>query len=134
MIEMLFFYDGPLTDIATTDMESEDLVDAKDGYSNNMAAMRKLIKDDKVHLVLSNQIKVLDNMLLWDHVAHRPKLCFLDKSDGKWKPAGRFIKKELKYIHNLEKMFLNGEFAEKAYKINTRPKRPKPRPKGVYLK
>jgi hypothetical protein len=116
MLEMLFFYDGPLSDIATTSMETEDLIDAKDGYSKNMEAIRKIIKDDKVHMVVSNQIKLLDNMLLWDKKSHRPKLCLLDKSDGKWKPAGRFTRKDIKNVHNLERMYIIGEFAERAYK------------------
>ena len=132
MLEMMFFYDGPLTDIATTEMETEDLIDAKDGYSSNMEAMRKIIKDDKVHMVVSNQIKLLDNTLLWDHTAHRPKLCLLDKKDGKWKPVGRFVKREIRYNNNLEKMYIVGEFADRAYRSSA-PRKPRRLVGGVYV-
>lgn len=133
MIEMMFFYDGPLSDIATTDMENEDVVDAKDGYTNNMDAIKKIVDDNKVHLVVSNQVKLLDNALLWDHVSHRPRLCLLDKSDGKWKPVGRFTKKDIKYVSNLEKMFLNGEFNERAYKTVAK-KKPRNLIGGIHIK
>lgn len=121
MLEMLFFYDGPLSDISSSaKMDEFDLIDAGDGYTLNMQAIKKIIKDKKMRRVMTNQVKLLDNAFLWDKKSHRPKLCLQDKNDGKWKPVGRFTKKDIKNLTSLENMYTNGEFVEKAYQCTAK--------------
>lgn len=116
MLEALFFYDGKLSDITTTGMETEDLIDAADGYTNNMIRLHEILSDNKVHRVVSNQFGFLDSAMLWDCETHRSKLYLKDKHDGAWKPVGRFTKKQIKSATNIFRMYQNGEFNDRAYK------------------
>lgn len=116
MLEMMFFYDGNLKDITETEMETECLIDAGDGYTNNLRSMFKVITDNKCNKVITNQVELLDNKWLWDTKIHAPKLCLRDSKDGKWKPVGRFTKKDIKNSTNLIKMFTMDEFRDYAYK------------------
>jgi hypothetical protein len=115
MLEMMFFYDGKLTDIAESEMESEDLIDAGDGYTSNMKRLGEILRDGDPHMVITNQIELLNNTWLWDTKTHTSKLCLKDERDGHWKPIGRFTKRDLKNGNNLAKMYMNGEFAKKSY-------------------
>ena len=115
MLEMMFFYDGKLSDVIGEGMEEETVIDAGDGYTANMKLLSKILGDQLQHKVITNQIALLNNKWLWDFEHKKPKLCFKDQN-GVWKPVGRFTKKDLKYSHGLMKMFMTGEFADKAYR------------------
>ncbi len=115
MLAGLFFYDGNLEDIVEEKAEFQ-IIDAKDGYTNNIAAIKKIMKSSVNHLVLTNQVVLLNKRWLWDKKTHEPKLYFKDKSDGKWKNVRRFTKISLTYNTNIEWLFRRGEFdREKAF-------------------
>lgn len=115
MLLMMFFYDGKLSDVSGGDDE-QIKIDAGDGWTDNLRKFSEVMMSDKKYMVITNQIGLLNNTWLWDTNTHKPSLCLLDKSDGKWKPVGRFTKQHIKNSRNLAKMFLEGAFREKAYR------------------
>lgn len=116
MLEMLFFYDGNLSDVASFDIGRDEIIDAGDGYTSNMTKFMELLSDNKLHNIITNQVELLDNKWLWDTRTHKPRLCLRDAGDGKWKPVGRFTKKDIKNSHSLKRMFMKGEFTKRARK------------------
>lgn len=116
MLEGMFYYEGNLEDLVQEKAEYK-LIDARDGYKNNLNAMQKVLRSTVSHLVLTNQVALLNNKFVWNKEKHEPVVYLKDKSDGKWKIIGRFTKLDLKYTHDLEKLYRNGEFdREKAFR------------------
>lgn len=123
MLERMFFYDGNLEDLIG---ESADfkVIDAKNGYTNNIEEMKKVLRSSVSHLVLTNQVALLNKRWLWDKETHEPKLYLRDKSDGKWKHVSRFTRVDIKYNTGIEVLFRRGEFdVDKAYMEKAKRKR-----------
>ena len=126
MLDKLFFYDGNLDDLAITAFEGHRVIDAKNGYSANMREINEIVKDYRSYVVLTNQVALLDRLLIWDKDLHCTKLYFRDSSDEKWKQAERFTTRSLRFNNNIEQMYRNGEFdTRKAHKspAQRKPKR-----------
>ncbi len=117
MLDTMFFYDGNLEDISPNELSGCEVIDAKEGYTANMKQLEKVLNHDKYKLVLTNQIAMLNMEWLWDRNLHRTKLFLKDPSDGKWKLAERFTKKQVKFNTNIQAFFCNGEFKrDRAFK------------------
>lgn len=113
---MMFFYDGNLKDISLLEFENTVTIDAGNGYTDNIRKLYDVITASPHYFVLTNQQALLRNEWLWDEQTHEPRLCFKDERDGKWRPVGRFTKADIKFTHNLEKMFIEGGFSKRSYK------------------
>ena len=122
MIESLFYYDGNLEDLVKEKAEYQ-VIDAKDGYKNNIERIKKLKRSSVSHLILTNQVALLNNEYVWSTEKHEPVVYLKDPSDGKWKHIRRFTRMDIKHTHNLERLYRSGEFdVDKAYREKAKKK------------
>lgn len=69
-------------------------------------------KENGKHMVLyTNCILALNSQYTWDDSSKMYHL-YLRDSDGQWRNVKEFTHRELRYAHNLMKMYLAGSFRE----------------------
>ena len=110
---IIYFENGSITNESMySDITGEELikVDAGDGLSanyNKLVAIEK--KRDFNTKVYTNSIIALSNRWCWDEENKIPQLYIRNRND-EWENITHFIDREIRYAHNLEKMYMNGVF------------------------
>lgn len=112
----IFFEDGYLTSeaqyqirkVLNDDNARVRFLLAGDGYSNNLTALNSENKDT---ILYTNSLLALSTDYCWNKEENRPDIWFRGKNGG-WKHCTEFTLRELRYAHNLMKLYMAGEFRD----------------------
>lgn len=128
MINKIFFWDGrldyaeklrtPLQQIEgmqDTDSVHFITIDAAWGVSNCLERLKIAQGSDINHYILTNFLQALDanwinTVLFANDPVHRIQEMFYLWGGVRWVPLEKLTDKELRYAHNLAKMYLVGSF------------------------
>lgn len=110
---IIYFEDGSITDDSVySGVTGEELIkiNAGSGLSANYNKLVAIEKERAFNTrVYTNSIVALSNRWCWDEENKIPQL-YIRNSVGKWENITHFTNREIRYAHNLEKMYMNGEF------------------------
>ena len=108
---ILYFEDGPLYE---TKVFYDVYIDASDGFSSCRRRFENVSKTyEKNVRVYTNSLYGFSNYFCWDEEKKMPMIYIRDK-EGKWiNICDTCYGREIRYAHNLEKMYLNGCFDER---------------------
>lgn len=108
---IVFFKDGSITnDSLFIDGKEVLKVDAGMGYSHCRKRLR-YIKDNYPFdtEVFTNSLDAFSNFWCWDDEKNVP-LIYIQNEEGNWKFISELTNRRLRIGHNLEKLYVNGEF------------------------
>lgn len=89
------------------------IVDAQYGYYDNHRRLDLFNQvSDENTIIYTNSLVALDNRYCWND---KKKCCdlYLRNIAGEWKPCQELTEREIRYGHNLEKLYVNGIFNTK---------------------
>ena len=113
---IVYFEDGEITNASIFDENDNELikVDAGMGYSHCRRRLR-YIKDNYPFdtEVYTNSLDAFSNFWCWDGEKKMPMIYIRDEH-GQWKLIWKMTDRELRIAHNLEKLYVNGEFCNVA--------------------
>ncbi len=111
---VVFFEDGSVNNPLFIDGKEILTVDAGMGFSNCRKRLR-YIKDNYPFdtEVYTNSLDAFSNFWSWDEEKKMPMIYIRDK-EGKWiNICDTCYGKEIRYAHNLEKLYIGGGFDER---------------------
>lgn len=108
---IVFFKDGSITnDSLFIDGKEVLKVDAGMGYSHCRKRLRYIQDNYPFDTeVFTNSLDAFSNFWCWDDKKNMP-LIYVQNEDGDWKFINELTNRELRIGHNLEKLYVNGEF------------------------
>lgn len=113
---IVYFEDGKLFDenrpVDLVDEAGFIWIDARNGYSNCRKRLRtikgKMPFNTKVY---TNSLDAFSNFWCWDEEKKMPMIYIRDKN-GNWVLIKDMTDRQLRIVHNLEKMYVNGIFCD----------------------
>lgn len=109
---IVYFENGSITNEVLYSSTGEELikVDAGMGYNHCRRRLRYIQDnypfDTKVY---TNSLDAFSNFWCWDYEKKMPMIYVRD-ANGKWNLISELTTRELRIGHNLEKLYVNGEF------------------------
>jgi hypothetical protein len=104
----VYFEDGKLTKPNSIDFKYSYIVDAGNGFTQNDVMFDFIQFSDNNASVYTNSLVALDNRLVWNEELEVPEL-YLWRND-KFVRIDKLTNRQLKRGHNLERMYIAGEF------------------------
>ena len=109
---IVYFEDGSITNSAMYDKNGNELikVDVGMGYSHCRKKFRYIQDNYPFNTeVYTNSLDALSNFWCWDDEKNMP-LIYIQNEEGNWKFISELTNRKLRRGHNLEKLYVNGEF------------------------
>ena len=106
----IYFEDGQLHRPNSIDFKYHYMVDAGLGFTQNDAFLDFIKLTDNNASVYTNSLVALDNRLAWNEELGVPEVYLV--RDNKFVRIDKLTNRELRRAHNLEKMYISGEFRE----------------------
>ena len=112
---IVYFEDGPLTfENLAEDTELIWWVRAEWGYSNCHKELKYISENLPFNTkVYTNSLDAFSNFWCWNNEKKMPMIYIRDKN-GEWKLISELTNRQLCEGHNLEKLYVNGEFCDVA--------------------
>lgn len=110
---IVFFKDGSITnDSLYIDGKEVLKIDAGMGYSHCRRRLRYIQDNYPFDTeVFTNSLIALSNLWCWDYEKNMP-LIYIQNEEGNWMFISELTNRELRIRHNLEKLYVNGEFCD----------------------
>lgn len=109
---IVYFEDGPITNNSVFLNNGEEAlkVDAGMGYSHCRRKLR-YIKDNYPFdtKVYTNSLDAFSNFWCWDDEKKMPMI-YIKGKNGEWRLINELTDRELRMMHNLEKLYVSGVF------------------------
>ena len=106
----IFFEDGVLRDSSQLPFTCYFVVNASCGVSRNIAVLDELMSSDPDAIVYTNSIFAFSNVYAWNEESKVPEIYVRSGENGEFTRIDKLTEKELRYAHNLAKMYVSGTF------------------------
>lgn len=106
----IYFEDGELRSPFQLPFSDYYKVDASKGYSENEQKLESIRAEDYNAIVYTNQIAALHTEYCWNEELKVPELYIRAGEHMVFTRIDQLTTRELKEGHNLEKMYISGEF------------------------
>ena len=106
----IYFEDGELRSPFQLPFSDYYKVDASKGYSENEQKLESIRAEDYNATVYTNQIAALSNKYCWNEELKVPELYIRAGEHMIFTRIDECTDRELRYAHNLMKMYMNGVF------------------------
>ena len=109
---IIYFEDGSITNESLYSVTGEEIikVDAAQGCTSNYNRLVAIEKErDFDTRIYTNSLVALSNRWCWDEVNNIPQL-YIRNQNEEWENITHFTEKEIRYAHNLEKLYMGGTF------------------------
>lgn len=109
---VVYFEDGDITNSSLFSESGEELIkiDAGMGYSWCRRRLRHIHENAPFETgVYTNSLDAFSNFWCWDDKKKIPMI-YIRNKDGEWTLISEMTGRELRVAHNLEKMYVSGEF------------------------
>lgn len=107
----ILFYDGDLRQWVCSASLSNHILNASDGYTNNIKALnayKEKFSEDCT--VLTNSLVALDHKYGWNKKENHTDIYFYIESKHDFVRCDELTEREIREVHNIMKMFVNGAF------------------------
>lgn len=88
------------------------IVDAKDGVSNNIERLETLLQNNRDLTIHTNSLLAFSNRYAWNKNLGVPEIYIRVGKTREFVRIDKLTNRQLKWGHNLAKMYLAGEFKE----------------------
>ena len=106
----IYFEDGQLAASDRLPIDNYYDIDAKYGFSSNMAQLDTLLECEPDATVYTNSIFAFSNEYAWNEELKAPEVYIRAGESGEFTRIDKLTTKELRYAHNLAKMYVAGTF------------------------
>ena len=106
----IYFEDGELVTSGYLPIKDYYAIDASKGYSHNEERLDRIREKDYNATVYTNQIAALHTEYCWNEELKVPELYIRAGEHMVFTRIDQLTTRELKEGHNLEKMYISGEF------------------------
>ena len=106
----IYFEDGELVTSGYLPIKDYYAIDASKGYSHNEERLDRIREKDYNATVYTNQITALSNEYCWNEELKVPELYIRAGEHMVFTRIDELTEKELRFAHNLMKMYINGAF------------------------
>lgn len=110
----VYFVDGNIMFMDNMPGVAADKIDAVNGYSKSLdvvEGIRKFYPDDNFNIV-TNCPWFLSNDYTWNAELKRPEIYLWVEKEKTWKNITELTERDIKFAHNIEKMWRAGEFTD----------------------
>ena len=110
---IIYFEDGDITNEAVYSTTGEELIKVDAGMGFTHCRNRLKWIDDNFPFdtkVYTNSLDAFSNYWCWDEQNKIPQI-YIRNKNNEWKNITHFTNRELRRAMNLEKLYINGEFA-----------------------
>lgn len=104
----IYFEDGKLERANSIDFRYHYMVDAGWGFTQNESMLEFIKLTDNNAFVYTNSLIALNNKFAWNEELGVPDIYMF--RDDKFVRIDKLTDRELRIAHNIEKMYVNGEF------------------------
>lgn len=110
----IYFEDGELRKDINKEIEEEHIIglNAKYGYSYCDNFLYNLMQTDCNAVIYTNLITAISNEYAWNKELKVPEI-FIRNKDGTFTRVDKLTNRELREGHNIERMYIAGEFSER---------------------
>lgn len=106
----IFFEDGILRDSSQLPFTCYVVVNASCGVSRNIAVLDELACSEPDAIVYTNSIFAFSNVYAWNDESNVPEIYIRSGENTEFTRIDKLTEKELRYAHNLAKMYVAGSF------------------------
>ena len=106
----IYFEDGMLRDSSQLPFRRYTLVNAVCGVSRNISVLDELLESEPNAIVYTNSIFAFSNRYAWNEELKVPEIYIRSGEKGEFVRIDQLTTKELRYAHNLGKMYVAGSF------------------------
>ena len=106
----IYFEDGVLQFSQTLPFEYEHRIDGQYGYSSNKNDLDYLLNFKPSAIVYTNSLVALNSKYAWNTELGVPELYIRVGEHDLFMRIDKLTNRELKQAHNLEKLYISGEF------------------------
>lgn len=108
----IYFEDGVLTATQSLQLGCDHIINASTGYSNNERVLDRIMKEKPNASIYTNSVvPLIDSAIYcWDDNAKVFELYIRDNKTNEFLRVDKLTNRELRFGHNLMKMYRSGEF------------------------